>query len=400
MNRRTKIGIVLASVFLLVVLASGHAMANPALQSNCGSSGCHTDPSGITITATSSIDVDSGQTFQLDVQATGQASQTNFVLKIPSDVDDNGQFTIVYPSPNGLVDDNDASDLDATSKVIHVVYNITAPGFAGTYTLTVYAVQDPPHGDSHSITIDVAQAGEGPAIGQPSTSVDVPKANEPLTVTVEVTSPLGVDYVRLQYSTDSGASWTNVSMTETTQANVYTGDIPGLGKDIEVQWRIVAGNSAGESVSGISSYTVGQIPVQPLILPQFHYGWYIGLPALVLAYVGTALEYYDEERFTKIHGMMLGLAYILTSINVISLFMEPAGTWSVLNPAYLVNISNMLRFMHAWHVWLGIISVILGTLAFITHLGGWKTCNLGLPAVVLWTILGIMGIYLGEVFVP
>jgi hypothetical protein len=44
--------------------------------------------------------------------------------------------------------------------------------------------------------------------------------------------------------------------------------------------------------------------------------------------------------------------------------------------------------------------MILGTLAFLTHLGGWKTCNLGLPAVVLWTILGIMGIYLGEVFVP
>jgi hypothetical protein len=396
MNRRTKIGIILASVFLLVVLAAGHVMASRTVQTDC--SVCHTDPTGIAITATSSIDVDSGHTFQLDVQATGQASQPNFVLKIPSEVDNNSQFTIVFPSPNGLVIDNDASDLDATSKVIHVIYNITAPGVAGAYTLTVYAVQDPPHGESHSITVNVAQVG--PAIGQPSTNVEAPNANQPLTVTVEVTSSFGVDYVKLQYRVDVGADWTNVSMTETTEANVYTGQIPGLAKDVEVQWRIIAEDSSGVATSVINSYTVGQIPVHPLILPQFHYGWYIGLPALVLAYVGTALEYYDEERFTKIHGMMLGVAYILTTINVFSLFMEPAGTWSVLNPAYLLDISNMLHFMHAWHVWLGIISVILGTLAFITHLGGWKTCNLGLPAVVLWTILGIMGVYLGEVFVP
>jgi hypothetical protein len=79
--------------------------------------------------------------------------------------------------------------------------------------------------------------------------------------------------------------------------------------------------------------------------------------------------------------------------------MEPASAWTAMNPAYLIDTSNMLLFMHAWHIWLGIISMIFGTLALLTHLGGWKTCNLGLPAVVLWTILGIMGIYLGETFV-
>ena len=139
--------------------------------------------------------------------------------------------------------------------------------------------------------------------------------------------------------------------------------------------------------------------MEPIDIPQVHYGWWLGAPALFLAYLGTALEYYDEERFTKIHGIMLGAAYILTSINVVALVIEPAGVWSIMNPAYLIDLSNMLLFMHAWHVWLGIISMVLGTLAFITHLGGWKTCNLGLPAVILWTILGIMGIFLGEVFV-
>ena len=180
----------------------------------------------------------------------------------------------------------------------------------------------------------------------------------------------------------------------------YNGIIPGYPNNQEVLWRIIAADASGvETVSPIQSYIVGNIPVEPIEIPSFHYGWWLGAPALVIAYIGTALEYYDEERFTKIHGMMLGVAYILTAINVAALALEPASIWSIMNPVYLFDLSNMLMFMHAWHVWLGIISMVLGTLALITHLGGWKTCNLGLPAVVLWTILGIMGFYLGEVFV-
>ncbi|MBE0526299.1 MAG: hypothetical protein IH631_05110, partial [Candidatus Thorarchaeota archaeon] len=192
----------------------------------------------------------------------------------------------------------------------------------------------------------------------------------------------------------------NVTMTEISP-DIYNGIIPGLQNNQLVLWRIVAADSSGvETISATQSYIVGQIPVEPIEIPQFHYGWLLGAPALFLAYLGTALEYYDEERFTKIHGMMLGVAYILTTINVVALVMEPAGVWAAMNPMYLFDLSNILIFMHSWHIWLGIISMILGTLALITHLGGWKTCNLGLPAVILWTILGIMGIYLGEIFIP
>ncbi|MFW9806739.1 MAG: hypothetical protein ACFFFK_08430 [Candidatus Thorarchaeota archaeon] len=397
MKRRTKIGIILASVFLLVLLASSNVIASRTFELDC--SGCHTDPTGITITAPTSLDVNAGEIFQLDIQASGRVTESSFILKIPSDVNDNGDFTIEYPSADGLVDDNDAYDLDTDVKGIHIIYNITAPAFADTYTLTVYAVQDLPYGASQSITINVAQVGAGPSISQPSTDPEVPRANEDFEVTVQVTSTLGVDYVILQYSTTNGTSWDNVTMTETAVTDYYSGTIPGFANDVEVLWRIVAGDASGESLSPIQSYVVGQIPVEPIEIPQFHYGWLLGAPALVLAYLGTALEYYDEERFTKAHGMMLSIAYILTTINVLSLFMAPASAWTAMNPAYLIDVSNMLMFMHSWHIWLGILSMIFGTLAFITHLGGWKTCNLGLPAVVLWTILGIMGIYLGEFFV-
>ena len=397
MKRNVRIGLVIFAATIILVVAAGNVLANSDREDNCTSS-CHNDPTGMSISAISTIDVDAGETFQIDVVATGIA-QDVFVLRIPSGVDDNGLFTIEIPmnvDDPGLVDDNDALDLDLDANEIHAIYNITAPNFADTYTLTIFAAQHFGVGISHSVTVNVITS-----IGVPSTTPEVPRANEEFTVTVNITSTETIDEVKLQYSLDNGTIWLNVTMTETALAGEYTGTIPGQPNDQLVLWRIVAIDTLGtESVGPQLFYVVGQIIVEPVEIQQFHYGWLLGAPALFFAYLGTALEYYDEERFTKIHGIMLSLAYILTSINVLSLLMEPASTWSVMNPALLFDLSNMLLFMHAWHVWLGIISMILGTLALLTHLGGWKTCNLGLPAVVLWTILGIMGIYLGEVFVP
>jgi len=399
MKRNVRIGLVVFVAILLLMLGAGNVLANRESELDCA--GCHNDPTGLTITMASSIDVTPGETFQLDVTATG-LSQDVFVLRIPDNVDDNAEFTIVIPdipSDPGLVSDDDAYDQDPAANAIQTTYNITAPSFSGQFTLTVFAAQHTPAGASSSITVNVVQGGGGPAIGLPQTSPEVPGAGEDFTVTVSVTSNNTITYVILQYSITNGTTWENVTMVESVGA--YVGTIPAHPNDQEVLWRIVAADNSGMEVVGpTQSYTVGQVPVEPIELPQLHYGWLLGAPALVLAYLGTALEYYDEERFTKAHGIMLSLAYILTSINVLALFMEPASVWTAMNPAYLINMSNMLLFVHSWHIWLGIISMIFGTLAFITHLGGWKTCNLGLPAVVLWTILGLMGIYLGEVFVP
>lgn len=403
MKRNVKIGIVVLAATMLLVLAAGNTLAFPDREDNCSSgSSCHNSTTGISITFASSIDVAPGETFQLDVTATGQAEDV-FVLRIPDGVADNAQFTILVPNnpaDHGRVDDNDANDQDPTANAIQTTYSITAPGFVGQFTLTVFAAQHTPSSNSRSITVNVIQA-EGPSIGLPMVTPEVPLAGEDFTVSVPITSSNTITYVKLQYSLDNGTNWINVTMSES--GGNYTGSIPGSdnANNQLVLWRIVAADSSGiETVGSIQSYTVGLIPVEPIEIPQFHYGWLLGAPALVIAYIGTALEYYDEERFTRAHGIMLGIAYVLTAINVAGLFMEPASAWTAMNPAYLFNLSNMLLFMHSWHIWLGIISMILGSLALLTHLGGWKTCNLGLPAVVLWTILGIMGVYLGQTFVP
>ena len=399
MKQKVRIGIVVFAAVIIFTLVAGNVFAFPGVEDNCTRSGCHDEPSAMSITTVSTIDVAPGETFQIDVVASG--SDTDLVLRIPAGIENNDDFTIAVPTGTdgaGRVDDNDAMDLDSAVEAIHAIYNITAPGFTGTFILAIYAVQHTDNGISSLITVNVVQES-GAAIGAPTTNPEVPLANEEFNVNVTVTSTVTITYVRLQYSINNGTDWTNVTMSEIS-TDIYSGSIPGLAHGVPVLWRIVAADASGAETVGVTlSFTVGLIPVEPIEIPQFHYGWLLGAPALFLAYLGTALEYYDEERFTKIHGIMLGLAYILTTINVAALIIEPASIWSIMNPVYLIDFSNMLLLMHAWHVWLGIISMILGTLAFITHLGGWKTCNLGLPAVVLWTILGIMGIYLGEVFV-
>jgi len=399
MKQKVRIGIVVFAAAIILMLVAGNTIAFPGEEDNCTKPGCHDDPLAMSITTVSTIDVAPGETFQIDVVASG--SDSDIILRIPAGIENNDDFTIEIPSDAeypGYVDDNDAMDLDPTDEAIHAIYNITAPAFTGTFTLAIYAAQHTENGIRSLITVNVVQEA-GAAIGAPTTNPEVPLANEEFNVNVTVTSTETITYVRLQYSIDNASTWTNVTMSEIS-TDVYNGIIPSLPNNQEVLWRVIAADASGiETVGPTLSYVVGLITVEPIEIPQFHYGWWLGAPALFLAYLGTALEYYDEERFTKHHGIMLSAAYILTTINVLALVIEPAGVWSIMNPVYLLDLSNMLLFMHAWHVWLGIVSMVLGTLAFITHLGGWKTCNLGLPAVILWTILGIMGIFLGEVFV-
>ncbi|MFW9794251.1 MAG: hypothetical protein ACFFEE_08115 [Candidatus Thorarchaeota archaeon] len=239
MKRNVRIGLVLLAAIMLLVLAAGNVIAHQYYESSCSTGEtCHDDPSGLSITMASSIDVATGETFQLDVTATGLSSDV-FVLRIPDDVDNNEDFTIVIPDnadDPGLVSDNDGNDQDPTENAIQTTYNITAPAFSGTFTLTVFAAQHIPSSISASITVNVASEGPGPAIGAPVTTPEVPRAGEDFTVSVGVTSVDTITYVRLQYSLDGGDNWDNITMTEVD--GVYTGTIPASvnsANDIEVR---------------------------------------------------------------------------------------------------------------------------------------------------------------------
>ncbi len=400
-KKQFRIALIVAIATAVLFLASTTALGFPGQNGACDASGCHDSTGTLSMTATpNSVTVEIGNQFSVVISVTGQSGQDALVVKFPSSLAHNNQFDYGALDAEGRVDDGDPADLNAATDQVEVNYTITAPNAPGVYTLTVYGAQHTPLSIHTDITVTVTQpVGPGPSINMINGTPSIPIADEAVQVVANVTSEDNdISYVRLQYSTNNGTSWTNVSMT--LDGALYTGEIPGQVDDTYVTYRIVAGDDTGaESISWELNYRVGDIPLPPPEpMPQLHYGWLLGAPALVLAYVGTALEYYDEEKFTRIHGIMLGLAYILTSINVCWLFFEDPSVFTAMDIQYLVNPANIIMFVHSWHIWLGIISMILGTLAFITHLGGWKTCNLGLPAVLIWTILGFTGMYLGLYF--
>lgn len=395
---KVRIGVfVLVCAALLAIAASQVVVSWDTEQSECST--CHTNQGVITVNTVTTVDTEPGATFSLNVQVDGTGGPSTLLVRFPTLVEDNDEFTYIGLDASGTVNDGDSADTNGAALQIEVDYSIVAPAIAGTYTLKVYGVGNNQHSQSALITVNAIPAGPGPLITNVNGTPDIPLEDETVLVKANVTSADTIVGVTLQYSTDNGTNWNNVTMTLV--GGLYQGTIPVLPDGTYVVFRIVAVDDNGIwSVSGELSYRVGDIPLPPPPPPlQFHYGWYLGVPALILAYVGTALEYYDEERFTREHGIMLSLAYFLTLINVISLVTTSPGAWSALNPINLIqfDLARLTPFLHSWHIWLGIVSMIFGTLALVSHLAGWKTCNLGLPAVLLWTILGLTGMYFNVV---
>ncbi|MFX0056357.1 MAG: hypothetical protein ACFFAD_15625 [Candidatus Hermodarchaeota archaeon] len=390
MKRRSRnaIIVVLAVAFVLV-LASQSIVAFTTDQGTCNDPLCHTTATAIAVSTDASVDVNEGEQFSFVVRATATAGPTTLVLKLPLDLQDNALFNV---PGDGLVRDGDAADLDPDALELEVNYTLTAPSLSGSYVLEIWAAGNGGHADMTSITVNVLHVGEGPAFSSFSQIPAAPFDNESVLVSVNISSEAGIASAVLQYRVNTTIEWTNVTMNLV--GGFYQATIPRFPPGTTIEYRIVArdGNGIEVVTDPPLKYTVRAIP--PI---QMHYGFYLGAPALILAYLGTALEYYDEERFTRIHGFMLTLAYFLTLINVLWLFQEDPGAWTALNPSYLINPAELMLFIHSWHIWLGIISMILGTLAIITHIAGWKTCNLGLPAVLMWTILGLTGFYLNAV---
>ncbi|MFX0106984.1 MAG: hypothetical protein ACFE7R_01750 [Candidatus Hodarchaeota archaeon] len=398
MKKQVRVAVVLVvAALVLGIIAMQNVTGYPTYNDPC--TDCHSNPGGIIITAPTSVDVEQGNDFSLYIIVDGIDDQNALAMKFQDGRADNDQFVFAGLPDDGLVEDGDSADLNPAADLIEVNYTVTGPALTGQYTMRLYVAQHTPYGTEYDITVNVIPPpGPGPSILSVETDIDdLVLANETVTVVANVTSDVEIVEVTLQYNTN-GSAWVNVTMVETD--GLYTATIPNFQVNTVVEFRIVALDSDGiEAISGTSTYTVSDIPEPPPPPPVIlHYGWLLGFPALFFAYLGSALEYYDEERFTRIHGIMLTLAYVLTSINVITLIGLDPMAWNAMAIENLFNIGNLLVFMHAWHIWIGIISMILGTLALLTHLGGWKTCNLGLPAVILWTVLGFQGLYLGVFF--
>lgn len=116
----------------------------------------------------------------------------------------------------------------------------------GTWTLSIKLKNDDPLLTPVAIEIYPSYDSTSPFINTPSQ--DPPEDLQPdqvVTVSVNVTdAESGVREVILSYSTDGGATWTNVTMSGA-NGDTYVGQIPGFPAGTNVQYKVVAYDNAG-----------------------------------------------------------------------------------------------------------------------------------------------------------
>jgi len=133
----------------------------------------------------------------------------------------------------------------------------------GAYTIKVIAYDLAGNVAEHEVTVIVDNTA--PSIGKSVISPKSPTEEDDVTVKVSVVDALsGVEEVILSYSTDGGATWTNVTMVLSSNG-YYTATIPGQPAGTTVLYKIYARDAVGNwAVSLEYSYKVGARHVLPV----------------------------------------------------------------------------------------------------------------------------------------
>ncbi len=116
-----------------------------------------------------------------------------------------------------------------------------------------------------------------------------------------------------------------------------------------------------------------------------HLSIYIGLAAVLCLGIGTIL-YEKNNQLTKAHGILAGVAFILTTINII--FVIPmtssvVGSWIG---------GGEIDWMHFIHIAFGIIGYGAGAIAIFTGISGIRTKKAGYVALIFWSFNLISGL--------
>jgi len=189
--------------------------------------------------------------------STGDPEQINFEAAIDYHSDHwEAEFKIPF---EGVEGDNDLSDL--------LISNDDVIGFVLQYMFFNYTYAHFPSGaNSTDATtwLNLVFDNEAPTISNITYTPNEPTSEQAVTVTAETTDDAsGVKKITLQYSTDDGVTWIDVSMME-----AYTGVIPKQKEETTVKFKILATDNAGFTTQTEDhSYTVRRLifGMSPLI---------------------------------------------------------------------------------------------------------------------------------------
>ncbi len=174
------------------------------------------------------------------------AKNTTVPINVTSSVTPVSTFEATYESEGG----NSVTSFTVSSNQYYVTIGFPKwDGFA--------VFQDPAYvGYSSGQGSGGTSNPSAPTISDIRISNPSPAANEEVTIYATVDDPDGVQWVKLEYSTDGGFTWTSVDMTPM-DGNSYQGTIPGQPAGTEVKYRIHAADTLNnEQISPSFSYVV------------------------------------------------------------------------------------------------------------------------------------------------
>lgn len=128
-----------------------------------------------------------------------------------------------------------------------------------------------------------------------------------------------------------------------------------------------------------TSILVNQL--QALQFEDVHMTIILGLPAILLLWLATALYQISQEKYTFAHGVCAGLSLLLTTINIVAILPTTNTVLSV----------GGADIFHLIHIGLGVVGYLSGVGAFLTGISGIRTKIPGLIAATCWTIVFVMG---------
>jgi len=149
--------------------------------------------------------------------------------------------------------------------------------------------------DTDKMWVHVAEDTIKPSIGTPFHDPPIPDEWENVTVSVNVTdAESGLRQVILSYSTDEGATWTNVTMSKAT-GDTYEGEIPGFSAGTNVWYKIIAQDKANNTAveDNAQAYYIYTV------IPEFP-TWTSTLLVLVVLALAT-VTYKRKQLKTPIH---------------------------------------------------------------------------------------------------
>jgi hypothetical protein len=195
-------------------------------------------------------------------------------------------------------------------------------------------------------------------------------------------APASIIASNSSYDLDTGSNAVGVIMTITAPSQPGNYKIMILGRDSRTDAKPnLAYVELSVTVLGTPSWAA--VFVSFLINDLFNHMYvYLGGAAVTLLALGTLLYKLDAKRFTRIHGLLAGSAFILTTINVILVI--PAAT------AALAAITT-INIWHLIHILVGIVGYAAGAVAMLTGLGGLRWTKIGYVALICWSFNLVFG---------